>query len=304
MIKNQKKAYYYGLAAILFWSTIATAFSLALKQSSVLMLMLGASLVAVISLSIILAIRGDLSRLLHQSPTQWLHSALMGFINPFLYYLLLLQAYATLPAQEALVLNYIWPISLILLSIPILKQKIRAKSFLFILISFMGVIIIATRGQLLELRFTNLKGDLYAVLSSVAWALYWIFNLKDTREEALKLLMNFLFGIIYIGIALLISGSFEIPGWKGLAAIAWIGLFELGITFYFWLKALSLSERTDTISGLVYLSPFISLLLIAIVLKESIQISTLIGLLFIIGGILLNSRWGKEKSGTGNLKDV
>lgn len=299
METKQRSAYYYGLAAIFFWSTIATAFSLALDQTSIWMLMFGASLIATLSLLVILSINRQLGAAFRITRRQVFHSAILGFINPFFYYYLLLNAYKLLPAQEALVLNYIWPISLVLLSIPLLRQKIGWKSILFISLSFLGVMIIATGGKLSDLALSSLKGDLYAIFSSVAWALYWIINMKDHREEASKLLLNFLFGTGYILVALWVSEPFVIPGWKGIAGIAWVGLFELGITFYFWLKALSLSPRTDSISGLVYLSPFISLMFISLILGEKIEWSTIAGLVFILSGIILNSRFGGIKA-TGN----
>lgn len=293
MDKNHRSAYTYALLAILFWSTIATAFSLALDRVSVFMLMFFSSIIAVVSLVVILAFNGKLMTAIRPGKKGLMFSALLGFINPFFYYWMLLEAYSILPAQEALVLNYSWPIALVLLSVPLLKQKMGLISLFYILISFAGVMVIATKGDLLSLKLTNWKGDMLALFSSVAWALYWIFNLKDTREAAARLLWNFLFGIVYIGIAILIRKDFKMPDAEGFIALAWIGLFELGITFYFWLKALSLAPRTDTISGLVYLSPFLSLLFIALILGEPILWSTIAGLILIITGILLNRRVGK-----------
>ncbi|MBM3404840.1 MAG: DMT family transporter [Bacteroidetes bacterium] len=87
-----------------------------------------------------------------------LRSMLMGLLNPFLYYLVLFQAYSMLPAQEAVVLNYTWPVLLVLLSIPLLKQKISAFSVPAILISIAGIIVIAWRGSLAGFHFSNIPG--------------------------------------------------------------------------------------------------------------------------------------------------
>ena len=72
----------------------------------------------------------------------------MGFLNPFLYYVIVLKAYSLLPAQLAQPLNFIWPITLVLLSIPILKQKVSGKNMIAMLISFVGVYFIASKGNL------------------------------------------------------------------------------------------------------------------------------------------------------------
>jgi drug/metabolite transporter (DMT)-like permease len=61
----------------------------------------------------------------------------------------------------------------------------------------------------------------------------------------------------------------------------------MGITFILWLMALKLSSTTAKVSNLIYLSPFISLILIHFFVGEVILISTVIGLAFIVGGIVL-----------------
>jgi drug/metabolite transporter (DMT)-like permease len=65
------------------------------------------------------------------------------------------------------------------------------------------------------------------------------------------------------------------------------GIFEMGITFLLWLKALRLTSTTDKISNLVYLAPFFSLLLIHIFVGENIYWTTVLGLCLIIGGIII-----------------
>ena len=66
---------------------------------------------------------------------------------------------------------------------------------------------------------------------------------------------------------------------------AYVGLFEMGITFSLWLRALKLSPSPALVSNFVYISPFLSLVLLRFVLGESLLVSTFVGLVFIIGGI-------------------
>ena len=74
---------------------------------------------------------------------------------------------------------------------------------------------------------------------------------------------------------------------EAMLASIYIGFFEMGITFFFWMKALSLSKQTAKINNLVFLSPFLSFFFIALVLKENIQFMSIIGLIVIILGIIL-----------------
>ena len=140
-----------------------------------------------------------------------------------------------------------------------------------------------------------LTGVLLALGSSVIWALLWIYNIKDKRDEVAKLFLNFLFGVVFILIAMLLSSRLRIPSAAGIAGAAYVGLFEMGITFVLWLKALKLSRTTAQVSNLIYLSPFVSLVLIRFVVGETILISTIIGLIFIVAGIIMQQHYGRTK---------
>jgi len=66
--------------------------------------------------------------------------AIPGGLNPFLYYLVLIRAYDLLRAQEAQAINYTWAITMSLLSIPLLGQRIRSLQFLAIGLSYLGAL--------------------------------------------------------------------------------------------------------------------------------------------------------------------
>lgn len=284
---KQKRAYLYASVAVLLWSTIASAFKISFRYIDILPLLFYASIVSSVFLFLYLLFLKKLNLLKALSKKDYLHSALLGFLNPFLYYVILINAYSILKAQEALTLNFIWPIMLVLLSIPLLHQRIKLRSILAIIISFIGVFIIATEGDILGFRFTSTVGVLLAVSSAVIWALFWIYNVKDKRDEAVGLFLNFAFGSVFIFLSMLFFAKVEIPNLKGILGAAYIGLFEMGITFLIWLKALKLSKTTAHVANLVYLAPFLSLVVISFAVGEKIFFSTIIGLIFIIGGIIL-----------------
>jgi drug/metabolite transporter (DMT)-like permease len=250
-------------------------------------MLLIASFSSVLVFFLILLFQGKIILLRKLKFKNVLHSAFIGFLNPFLYYFVLFKAYTLLMAQEAGTLNYVWPIVLVLLSIPILKQKIGLKSIIAIFVSFFGIIIISTQGRLLSLEFTNIYGVLLALGSALFWALFWLLNLKDKREEVSKLFLNFTFGFIYILITTFFVSDFSIPETKGIIGSVYIGIFEMGITYILWLKALKYSTNTAKVSNLVFLSPFIALIIIRLTVGEEILFSTFVGLFFIVSGIIL-----------------
>jgi len=287
-MEQQKQAYLHATAAVLLWSTVASVFKISLRYLDYLQLLFYASFVSLLVLFIFLLIQNKLRYLSHYSSKEYFHSALLGLLNPFLYYIVLFKAYSLLPAQEAQPLNYTWSITLALLSIPLLKQRIKLTSILALIISYFGVFVISTHGNIGALKFTNPYGVILALGSSVIWALFWIYNIRDQRDAVTKLFLNFSFGFIFIFLAMLLSSRLKIiPPPVGIAGAAYVGFFEMGITFVLWLKALKLSRTTAQVSNLIYLSPFVSLVLIHFVVGERILLSTLIGLIFIITGIML-----------------
>lgn len=284
---QDKKAYLFAGVAVFFWATVATAFKIALAEYDFIQLIFYASIVTVVVLFVLLVWQGRVGQVLAQTPRQLANSALLGALNPLVYYLVLLKAYSLLPAQLAQPLNMVWPIVLALLSVPLLGQKIGWKSLFSLLVSFVGVIVISSQGGFRGFANTNWLGVFLALGSSVGWALYWIFNARDPRNQIVMLFTNFCFGIVYLAIVVALFSEFKLVVGFGLWAIIYVGLFEVGISYVLWLNAMALSTNTAKIGNLVFIAPFVSLIFIHFILKESIYMTTFIGLIFIVSGILL-----------------
>jgi len=276
---------------------MGTAFKLTLNYLNPAMLLLIATFTAFIFLGIVVAAKGKLDVLKTITLKQTLNSALMGLFNPFMYYLVLFEAYNRIPAQEGVALNYIWPVMLVVFSIIFLKQKINLLSLLAILVSFAGTVVIAMHGNFTELKFSNTTGVILAIGSALFWASFWIINLKDPREAIVKMFVNFAFGAAYILIWNIYKQNIAAPAFYGAVGAVYIGVFEMGLTFVLWLTALKLSTNTARVSNLVFISPFVSLMLVSVFVGEKILPSTIIGLAIIVSGIVLSqySQWRDGK---------
>jgi drug/metabolite transporter (DMT)-like permease len=291
-LDNTRKSYLFALIAILLWATVPTAFKIGLRELGILPILAIASGTSASVLLVIIIAEKKTHLLFKNSGKELLGSAILGLINPFIYYIILLNAYTLLPAQVAQPLNMIWPIILVFLSVPILRQKIKNRSFIALFISFTGVYVISSQGHLFQAGHADVRGVILATGSSLFWAIYFILNVRDKRDEVIKLFLNFLFGYLYLIITLLITKEWQISGTgtKGMLAAIYIGLFEMGITFLFWLKALQMAETTDKVSNLVYLAPFLSLIFVHFILHEPVYYTTPLGLLLIVAGIWLQNR--------------
>jgi len=295
-MNSNKKAYLFAGLAVLFWSTVATAFKIALREYDFIQLIFYVSGVTVLLLFLVLLFQKKLHLIFRQSSRQWTYSLLMGAFNPLLYYLVLFKAYSLLPAQVAQPLNMIWSITLALLSLPLLDQKISWISLGALIISFAGVFFISSQGGMDGFEKTNFTGVALAVGSSVLWSLYWIFNVRDRRDEIIKLFLNFAIGFILLIPVVYLFSDFEIHIGESLIAVIFSGIFEVGITYVLWLKAMNYTCSNAKIGNLVFFAPFLSLVFIHLILKETIYITTFIGLIFIIAGVLVQQmdRMGKR----------
>ena len=284
---RQSRAVVFALLAIFLWSTVATAFKLSLAYLSPVELLLYSTLFSIFIFGAILSWNNKLKLIFQCTKKEYVLSILLGFLNPFLYYLILFKAYDLLPAQQAQPINYTWAITLSLLSVPLLKHKIVWQQGLALVISYFGVVIISTEGRPFDLEFTNSLGVFLALASTVIWALYWIFNTRDKRDPIVALFLNFIFSIPFIISYYILTEEPRLVPMNGLMGAAYIGLFEMGICFVLWLMAMKLTNNTTKISNLIFLSPFLSLILIHFILGEQIVAGTYIGLTLIIIGLII-----------------
>lgn len=283
---NKKKSLFYALSAVLIWSTVATAFKLGLKELHYAQMIFIAAGVSTIFLFFYLLATGKFQLLKLSTRKDLLNSAIAGALNPFGYYLILFKAYSLLPAQLAQPLNMIWPVTLALLSVPMLGQKISWKNFMALGVCFAGIVVLSSQGGVSGFRNTSVTGVLLAVGSSVFWALYWILNVKDRRDQTVKLFLSFVFGFLYLLIFLPVISDFRFAGGIPFWSAVYTGLFETGITYILWMKAMQLSTNNARTGSLTYISPFISLIFISLILHEKIYATTIAGLVLIVSGII------------------
>jgi len=290
-MKNQKLAYIFALVAVFFWSTVASAFKLSLQYLSPIELVLYAVLTSIAVLYAILVYQKKTNQIMKHYRKNFYMILFLGLLNPFLEYIVLFKAYDLLPVQEAQTINYTWALMLTYLSIPLLKHKIHKSDFIAGIICYFGVLIIATKGAPFSLEFTNGYGVFLALLTTIFWSLYWIYSTKVKVDAVVGLFCNFLISLPFILIYLGMTEGFKVPQVEGLFGAFYVGLFEMSITFLFWLKAMNYTTSTTKIANLIFIAPFLSLILIYFVVKEQILFSTIWGLILIIVGLLIQQTY-------------
>lgn len=294
MMKDNTKAIVCAIVAVLSWSTVATAFKVALTHLTHFEMLLIASYTALVIFILLLTVQKKWRLVFSLPVKRWGHLALIGLLNPVAYYLVLFKAYDLLPAQVAQPINYAWPILLLILLAIFARQPIPLKKYIGMFVSLAGVSLISMGSSGAGALSIPLSGLLLAALSALLWAVYWMVNNRSREIDAsVALFVSFLFGTIYLTAAACLTGV-DIRTVPGILSGMYVGCFEIGVPFICFGIAMRKTTNPALINQLCYLSPFLSLFFIAIVLGEQIVTTTYIGLGLIVSGIVFNQYFVKE----------
>ncbi len=295
-MKENRKAILFACIAVLSWSTVATAFKKSLQYLSHFELVLVACVTSLIIFTLLMTFQKKWHLLKDLKAKEWGYFALLGLLNPVAYYLVLFKSYDLLPAQVAQPINYAWPIVLVVLLAVFTRQPIPPKKYIGMAVSLGGVALISLGGGQALGASLPISGLLLAASSAVLWATYWVVNNKNKErfDASLAFFMTFLFGSIYMTAGALFKGV-DLSTVPGLLWGSYVGAFEMGIPFIFFGLAMRKTDNPALINQLTYLSPFMSLFFIAMILGEKIVPTTFIGLALIVIGIVFNEYFVKTK---------
>ena len=115
-------------------------------------------------------------------------------------------------------------------------------------------------------------------------------NAAQTLDPLVGLAINFTFAAPFAFVLTLLFSDSLIVNLDAIYPAIYIGICEMGIAYVFWIFALRKTTSISRVGNLIFLSPVLSLVFISLILNETIQFATLIGLVLIIPGIYLQNR--------------
>ena len=272
-----KKNYLYAAATILIWATMA----------------------AMVKKMLVNIKNGSIREMKKYSLKDYGIMSVLGFIGIFLYSALYYYVLTQLASHEACILNYLWPMMLVLFSCIILKEKLTFLKAIAMFCSFLGIFILSSGGEPLSNGNTFL-GIISCILAAACYGLFSVLNKKADYNQNISMMIIWL----VTAICALILGL-PTEQWVMIKGTQWLGILWLGIVidaiaYLLWALALKGTQSTAKIANLAYLTPFLSLIVSAIFLKEHIELKALLALLFIVGGILLQSLYPHPTSNEEN----
>jgi len=219
--------------------------------------------------------------------------ALGGLLGIFLYAWLFITGTDTVPSGVSSFLIASAPMFTTLLSIFILKEKVKLFSWLGMLVSLGGLILI-TASQMSG--FVMNIGVILLVGASISTSAYIIIQRRLTEKytplevTAFSVFFGTLFMLVFL------PGLIrEIPGVPLIVNLipVYLGLFPAAIAYLFWAYAISKARSTAHVTMFLYLIPLLATLLAFLWLDERLSLSAFIGGIVIILGMFISGKWGR-----------
>ena len=280
-----KRSYIYAGVAILCWSTVATVVKLLLGSMSSMQVLCVSSGFAALFLLVMNIATGRIRELKKYTARDYLTTVLIGLPGAFLYYVFYYSGTALMPASQAFIINYLWPIMSVVFACIILKEKMTPRRAVAIAMSFVGVVIV-TGADLSSLNRDALLGAGFCILGAISYGVYTALNQKTGYDKRLSMMFFYFTSFLLTLLINLCADGLPSLGILQIAGFAWNGIFTMAIANTAWMLALE-SGKTAKISNLAYITPFLSLVWTAAVLGEEIGLLSVLGLLIIVAGILI-----------------
>lgn len=287
-MKNDTTAYVYAAAAAILWGSTAAVIKLLGIRLTGIQILFYTSFIATVSLFVIVATQKKLKRLSCYKTKDYVRFAYMSFLGVFAYYVLLYTALQQVPGQQAFIVNYTWPIWVIIFAIFILKERFSIEKFLAILLGFIGVVMVVSEGNAHFLHKISWHGNGLALLAAVSYGLFSVLSKRNDEEKLTSTMFYYLFAFMYVCFYLLFFSSLHLPTLKETAGLLWLGIFTNGLAFVFWQLALK-HGNTVRVSNIIFITPFLSLIYLAVLAGEHIVLSSALGAVLIVGGVFLSN---------------
>ena len=284
---KENLAIVYIVLCIVLWSLIPTVAKFAQSGLDHHQYLFYSSIVSFLSIFIVSLFQKNLKEILTYSKKIFLVLFALGFLD-FIYYLLLYFGYKHANGLEVLVIQYMWPIFIVIFSLVILKEDFTKKKLLSLLLGFLGVSLVITKGEYTSLDFSQIDVLLIVMLGAIAFALFSVLSKVVKVDATNAVMIYFLSAILYSSITVSSYSSFIVPSSEDWISILINGALINGISYLFWIKGLQVFDASK-VAPFLFITPVLSAFFLILFFDEKILPIYFVGLLFVILSGLVNS---------------
>ena len=285
---GEKKQIVYAVLTVFLWATMAPAVKLMQDSVPTTEVLFLAGLFSVVFLLGRLIANGKVKEYRTFGAQNYKVVLGLGFLGFFVYEFLYYFGIAQLTASTACILNYLWPVMLVLFSCLILKEPFTTRKVLAMVASFLGVVVLSAGGND-QYGAHPVLGIVGCIVAAVSYGLFSVLNKREDLDQDLG--MPIYWGVTMVSglIAGFVEGGWTMPDLKTWLILAWLGVMANAVGYLIWAIALNDSKNSARIANFAFLVPVLSMLLSALILREQIHWNGIAALVLILGGILYQS---------------
>ncbi len=294
-LANRQSPYLLTALLLVLWGSYAAVSKLALHTVATWPFECLSFTVALAALAVPYLLRGGLRRMRALGGRRLLALAAIG-IPSFLYYWLYTLALCGTSAVEASVLNYTFPVFVVLFAWPVCGERPSLRAGLGVLLGLCGAAIVLLGGE--SGGGLGGAGALCALGGAVCWGLFSVLGRRAPGDAQTANVVYMAVGALGSLVGLIVSGQSLTLDAGSAVCILWNGVFSLAMGYLVWFRLLSVAPAALA-ANLSFLTPFANLLCIALLLREPIRWQHWARLCVILLGVLVQARPGRRSKRVG-----
>ena len=212
----------------------------------------------------------------------------LGFLGLFLYSAFFYYGLARMTSQEACILNYLWPLMIVLFSCPVLGEKLTRRKLLAVGMSFIGVVVVMAGGVDENFSADKIFGALSCVIAVACYGLFSVLNKKIRLNQKFAMMIIWATTAICAGVSGYLFERWPLPSVGEFFGLLWLGILIDAVAYLTWALALEKTTNTARTANLAYLVPVLAIFISTFAFGEELSPAVLPALILIVGGILIN----------------
>ena len=287
-MSNRLKGTLFALLCVALWALIPVVAKLGQSKLDNHQFLFWSSLVSFIVLGLTVLASGKLKYILQFTIKEWGWFSVLGLLGTYIYYLFLYLGYKKATGMEVLVIQYTWPILIVIFSIFLLNEQLTWKKCLAIILGFTGVLLVLTKGNITNVKINNSSVMALVAAGAACFALFSVLSKKVAKEPLGVVTVYFLVATVASLISMLFFSKFALPSVNEVPAILLNGIIVNGFSYVIWVLALK-STEASYLAPFIFITPILSAIYLIVFFDEPFLPAYGLGLVFVVIGGLINS---------------